>query len=99
MSFTAIHRALGIGPGPLTDELLNAAVTAGVTETSDLDWKAELPPAKGLPQRDFPNDVAMANSGGGVRCTGTQRLGHGVDEGAADRGHVPLQVPGAPTRG
>src|SRR5664279_3558429 len=54
MSFTALHRALGVGPGPLTDELLDAAVAAGVVETSDLDWKPELPPAKGLPQTDFP---------------------------------------------
>ena len=65
MSFTALHRSLGIGPGPLTDELLDAAVAAGVTETDDLDWKSELPPAKGLPLTDFPKDVAaMANSGG-----------------------------------
>lgn len=67
MSFTALHRTLGRAPGPLTDELLNAAVEAGVTETDDLDWKSELPPAKGLPQTDFPKDIAaMANSGGGV---------------------------------
>lgn len=65
--FTALHRALGLPPSPLTDELLDAAVAAGVTEASDLDWKSELPPAKGLPQTDFPKDVAaMANSGGGV---------------------------------
>lgn len=67
MTFTALHRALGLPPSPLTDELLDAAVAAGVTEASDLDWKSELPPAKGLPQTDFPKDVAaMANSGGGV---------------------------------
>jgi len=73
MSFTALHRALGVGPGPLTDELLDAAVAAGVVETSDLDWKSELPPAKGLPQTDFPKDVAaMANSGGGVIVFGVR---------------------------
>ena len=67
MIFTALHRALGVAPGPLTDELLDAAVSSGVMETTDLDWKSELPPAKGLPQTDFPKDVAaMANSGGGV---------------------------------
>ena len=65
MTFTALHRALGVSPGPLTDELLEAAVRGGVVETNDLDWKAQLPPAKGLPQTDFPKDVAaMANSGG-----------------------------------
>lgn len=73
MTFTALHRALGISPGPLTDELLEAAVRGGVTETNDLDWKAELPPAKGLPQTDFPKDVAaMANSGGGVIVFGVR---------------------------
>lgn len=67
MSFTALHRVLGVGPGPVTDELLDAAVTAGAAESDDLDWKSELPPQKGLPQTDFPKDVAaMANSGGGV---------------------------------
>lgn len=67
MTFTALHRALGLPPGELTDDLLEKAVAAGVEETSDLDWKSELPPAKGLPQTDFPKDIAaMANSGGGV---------------------------------
>lgn len=65
MTCTALHRALGLAPGPLTDELLDAAVSGGVAETNDLDWKSELPPAKGLPQTDFPKDIAaMANSGG-----------------------------------
>lgn len=73
MSFTALHRAIGAAPGPLTDELLDAAVAAGVTETNDLDWKSELPPAKGLPQTDFPKDIAaMANSGGGVIVYGVK---------------------------
>jgi hypothetical protein len=73
MSFTALHRALGAAPGPLTNELLDAAVAAGATETDDLDWKSELPPAKGLSQTDFPKDVAaMANSGGGVIVFGVR---------------------------
>lgn len=67
MSFAALHRVLGVGPGPVTDELIDAAVTAGAAESDDLDWKSELPPQKGLPQTDFPKDVAaMANSGGGL---------------------------------
>jgi hypothetical protein len=33
MSFTELHRALGVASGPLTDELLNDAVAAGVVET------------------------------------------------------------------
>ena len=74
MVFTAIHRALGVAPGPLTNDLLDAAVTAGVAETDDLDWKSALPPASGVPNTDFPKDVAaMANSCGGL-------IVFGVDE-------------------
>jgi hypothetical protein len=73
MSFTALHRALGLAPGPLTDDLVDAAVAMRVVETDDLDWKSELPPAKGLPQTDFPKDVAaMANSGGGLIVYGVR---------------------------
>lgn len=73
MTFTALHRAVGAAPGPLTDEILDAALAAGVPETDDLDWKSELPLAKGLPQTDFPKDVAaMANSGGGVIVYGVR---------------------------
>ncbi len=73
MTFTALHRAVGAEPGPLSDDLLNRAVASGVTESSDLDWKSELPPAKGLAQTDFPKDVAaMANSGGGVIVFGVR---------------------------
>lgn len=85
MTFTALHRAVGIAPGPLTDELLDAAVAAGVVETSDLDWKSELPPAKGLPQTDFPKDVAaMANSGGGLIVFGVRES----QKAATERGDV-----------
>ncbi|WP_231914455.1 ATP-binding protein [Rhodococcus sp. LB1] len=67
MDFTAIHRILGQQPGPITDEMIDAVVENGLKETDDLDWKSELPPAKGLPQMDYPKDIAaMANSGGGT---------------------------------
>jgi hypothetical protein len=73
MTFTALHRALGLPPGPLSDDLIDAAVAAGVPETDDLDWKAQLPPSKGLTHTDFPKDVAaMANSGGGVIVFGVR---------------------------
>lgn len=92
MSFNALHRVLGVGPSPVTDELLSAAVTAGATESDDLDWKSELPPQKGLPQTDFPKDVAaMANSGGGVIVFGvteSQKAATGrVDVGDFDEGY------------
>jgi hypothetical protein len=73
MTFTLLHRALGIEPAPLTDEILDAAVAAGVREADALDWKSELPPIKGLPQTDFPKDVAaMANGPGGVIVFGVR---------------------------
>lgn len=81
MAFTALHRAVGADPGPLTDELLDAAVAANATETDDLDWKSELPPAKGLSQTDFPKDVAaMANSGGGLIVYGVRETGKAATE-------------------
>ncbi|WP_166998406.1 AlbA family DNA-binding domain-containing protein [Paramicrobacterium fandaimingii] len=73
MDFTPLHRALGLTPSPLTDELLDAAVAAGVTETDDLDWKSELPPIKNLSQTDVPKDIAaMANAGGGMIVYGVE---------------------------
>ena len=54
-------------------------MAGGVVETNDLDWKSELPPAKGLPQTDFPKDIAaMANSGGGVIVYGTLKTVVGI---------------------
>jgi hypothetical protein len=71
MVFTPLHRALGIEPRPMSDEILDAAVAAGVRETDQLDWKSELPPMKGLPQTDFPKDIAaMANGAGGMLVFG-----------------------------
>lgn len=67
MTFTGLHRGLGLSPGPITEELIDTAVQAGIEETDDLDWKSELPPASNLNNTDFPKDIAaMANSGGGV---------------------------------
>lgn len=92
MNFTALHRAAGAAPGPLTEEILDAAVAAGSVETDDLDWKSEVPPAKGLPLGDFPKDVAaMANSGGGVIVYGVlevEKAATGrVDVGDLDEAH------------
>ena len=67
MNFTALHRLLGRQPGPMLDDMLDEAVDQHLEETDDLDWKKDLPPAKGLTQTDFPKDVAaMANNGGGI---------------------------------
>lgn len=102
MTFTAIHRAVGAEPGPLTDELLDEAVETRVVEASDLDWKRELPPAKGLPQTDYPKDVAaMANSGGGVIVYGVtedQKAATGrVDVGELSEGHARAMLSAAIT--
>lgn len=67
MTFTAIHKYLGLTSGPVTDELVDSAVAAQLQEDFDLDWKRDLPPTKDLKTHDFPKDVAaMANSGGGT---------------------------------
>lgn len=92
MTFTALHRALGRTPGPLSDDMINESVSAGVTETGDLDWKSKLPPAAELKQSDFVKDVAaMANSGGGIIVYGVtevQKAASGrVDVGAFDENH------------
>lgn len=85
MSFTALHRAIGAAPGALDDALLDAVVPARTAETNDLDWKSELPPARGLPQTDFPKDVAaMANSDGGLIVYGVRES----QKAAAERGDV-----------
>lgn len=39
MTFTAIHRALGVGPQPLTEALVDAAIRERVAEIDDLDWR------------------------------------------------------------
>jgi Schlafen, AlbA_2 len=92
MDFTALHRLLGRPPGPLTDEMIDEAVSQGVAETDDLDCKSSLPPASGLPQTDFPKDIAaMANSGGGVIAYGVTEQGKQAtgrtDTGELTEGH------------
>jgi hypothetical protein len=65
MQFTPIHRLLGLAPRPLSDQMIDEAISLGIAESDDLDWKSKLPPARGLAETDDPKDVAaMANSGG-----------------------------------
>lgn len=85
MVFTALHRLLGHEPGPLTEDMIDEAVDQGIAETGDLDWKAKLPPRKGLPTSDFPKDIAaMANSGGGTIVYGVTE----EEKAATGRVHV-----------
>lgn len=67
MTFTPLHRVLGLQPSDLTDEILDAAIAAGVQETGDIDWKSEFPASRGITQGDVPKDIAaMANANGGI---------------------------------
>lgn len=76
MMFTALHRYLGDSPGPLTSDMIDRAITQGIRETDDLDWKSELPPLGAITNSDFPKDVAaMANAGGGTLVFGVIESG------------------------
>lgn len=90
--FTALHRAAGVEPGPLTNEILDSAIDAGAKESVDLDWKVQLPAAKDLRGSDFPKDIAaMANAGGGTIVYGVEELQKAAtsrtDAGVLDEGH------------
>jgi hypothetical protein len=71
ITWTPLHRELGLQPRELTREDIEQACAQGVLETADLDWKAQAPaPEKKI---DFATDVAaMANSGGGLICLGVR---------------------------
>lgn len=65
--FTAIHRALGEAPGPLSWQMIKQLVDQQTEETADLDFKKVLPIGKGEWRDESAKDfAAMANSGGGV---------------------------------
>jgi Putative DNA-binding domain len=71
--FTALHQALGLPPGPITDDILNDAVAKGVEEADQLDWKRALPAEDALANSDVPKDIAaFANSGGGALVYGVE---------------------------
>ena len=74
MSFTSLHRALGIQPCPLSFEMLADAVEQAVAEQTDLDWKAKLPDNRDPAWREeFAKDIAaMANVGGGLIVYGVK---------------------------
>lgn len=63
---TPIHRALGLGPTPLSWALFERAVSERVKEAADLDWKRTTYPEGGKWPFEAVKDLAaMANSGGG----------------------------------
>jgi hypothetical protein len=88
MTFTPLLQALGRPPGPITDEMLDEAVAGGYH--GDRRHRLEAPGSgdQGLPQSDFPKDVAaMANSGGGVLVFGIEE-GQKVAIGRLDVGEM-----------
>lgn len=69
MEYSPLHARLGYARGPLSSEMIDEAVGAGIREGRDLDWKRQLPSKPS--ESDFPKDVAaMANSGGGLLVYG-----------------------------
>jgi hypothetical protein len=71
LTWTPLHRELGLPPRHLTYGDLEAVVERKVLESSDVEWKV-LPPTAAH-KYDIAYDVAaMANSGGGVICIGVQ---------------------------
>lgn len=75
-AFTAVHRALGERPGPLTDAMIQALVDQAVPEGGDLEFKRDFPSGS-LVDSDLPKDVAaLANAGGGVIVYGISDAGH-----------------------
>ncbi|MFJ2651582.1 helix-turn-helix domain-containing protein [Streptomyces sp. NPDC087420] len=72
-SWTRLHEHLGHRPGPLTYDMVAAAVAEKLPESDDLDWKGELPTFLRKPGlwNEFAKDVAaMANTRGGLLIYG-----------------------------
>lgn len=55
--------------------MLDEAIAAGIEESNQLDWKAELPPERALSSSDVIKDIAaFANSGGGLLVFGVVEI-------------------------
>lgn len=89
MTFSALHRELGLPPGPFTIDMIDQVVAEGLIETADLDWKRALIPIAHLSKNDFPKDVAaMANGSGGVIVFGVEEQ----KSAAAERKNMLVEV-------
>lgn len=72
-SWTRLHEHLGHRPGPVTYDMIVAAVESKLSESDDLDWKGALPSFARTPGvwNEFAKDVAsMANTRGGLLVYG-----------------------------
>jgi len=88
MLHTALHRALGERPGPITDQMIDDAVTQGIGEDGELDWKKMLPPEKDFRDSDVVKDIAaLANAGGGIIVFGVTETDKSAD-GRHDAGEL-----------
>ncbi|MDZ5146372.1 AlbA family DNA-binding domain-containing protein [Microbacterium testaceum] len=88
MLHTPLHRALGLPPGPLTDQMIQDAVDQGIEESDELDWKTKLPPQKEFRTSDSVKDIAaFANAGGGLLVFGVTETEKAAD-GREDAGEL-----------
>ncbi|MEV4777411.1 helix-turn-helix domain-containing protein [Microbacterium sp. LWH12-1.2] len=92
MLHTPLHQLLGVGPGPITEQMIDAAIAEGMVESDQLDWKRHLPPEREFKTSGIVKDIAaFANSGGGVLVFGvteTQKAASGrADAGDLDESY------------
>lgn len=74
MLHTPLHQLLGVSPGLLTEQMIDAAIAEGLVESDRVDWKKHLPVERDFKTSGIVKDIAaFANSGGGI-------LVFGVDE-------------------
>lgn len=70
---TPLHQLLGAGPGPLTEQMIDASITQGLVESDRLDWKKRLPAERDFKTSDIVKDIAaFANSSGGILIFGVE---------------------------
>lgn len=90
MSFrwTRLHAVLGRGPENLAYEMLEQAVSQGVVEHEDLDWKRAMPTPGGADE--LAKDIAaMANTRGGLIVFGVgEQRGTGQAASLIDQGSI-----------
>ena len=77
---TPLHRALGERPGPLTDQLIDDAITQRIAESDEIDWKKGLPPEREFRDSDIVKDIAaFANASGGMIVFGVTEVNRAAD--------------------
>lgn len=85
---TPLHNALGMPPGPLTEQMIDDAVEQGIEESDAIEWKKVLPPQKEFRDSDHVKDIAaFANAGGGVLVFGVTESNKAAD-GRYDAGEL-----------